>query len=172
MSEAGNTIDESIGLITAANSVVQNPESVGTAMKTLSLRIRGAKVELEDAGEDVDGMANSVSELQKKLLALTGGKVDIMLDENTFKNTTEILREMSQVWDDMTDVNRAAALELLGGKRQANVLAAVIKNFDLVEEAIQTSADSAGSAMAENENIWTVFKAISISLQMLFRLCG
>lgn len=151
MSEAGNTIDESIGLITAANSVVQNPESVGTAMKTLSLRIRGAKVELEDAGEDVDGMANSVSELQKKLLALTGGKVDIMLDENTFKNTTEILREMSQVWDDMTDVNRAAALELLGGKRQANVLAAVIKNFDLVEEAIQTSADSAGSAMAENE---------------------
>lgn len=151
MSEAGNTIDESIGLITAANSVVQNPESVGTAMKTLSLRIRGAKVELEDAGEDVDGMANSVSELQKKLLALTGGKVDIMLDENTFKNTTEILREISQVWDDMTDVNRAAALELLGGKRQANVLAAVINNFDLVEDAMQTSADSAGSAMAENE---------------------
>ena len=151
MSEAGNTIDESIGLITAANSVVQNPESVGTAMKTLSLRIRGAKVELEDAGEDVDGMANSVSELQKKLLALTGGKVNIMLDENTFKNTTEILREMSTVWDDMTDVNRAAALELLGGKRQANVLAAVIKNFDLVEGAIKTSSDAAGSAMAENE---------------------
>lgn len=151
MAEAGNTIDESIGLITAANSVVQNPETVGTAMKTLSLRIRGAKVELEDAGEDVDGMASSVSELQKKLLALTGGKVNIMLDENTFKNTTEILREMSTVWDDMTDVNRAAALELLGGKRQANVLAAVIKNFDMVEDAIKTSADSAGSAMSENE---------------------
>lgn len=151
LSEAGNTIDESIGLITAANSVVQNPEAVGTAMKTLSLRIRGAKVELEDAGEDVDGMANSVSELQKKLLALTGGKVNIMLDENTFKNTTEILREMSAVWDDMTDVNRAAALELLGGKRQANVLAAVIKNFKTVEDVIQTSSNSAGSAIAENE---------------------
>lgn len=150
MAEAGNTIDESIGLITAANSVVQNPETVGTAMKTLSLRIRGAKVELEDAGEDVDGMANSVSELQKKLLALTGGKVNIMLDENTFKNTTEILREMSAVWDDMTDVNRAAALELLGGKRQANVLAAVIKNFKTVEDVIQTSSNSAGSALKEN----------------------
>lgn len=150
LSEAGNTIDESIGLITAANSVVQNPEAVGTAMKTLSLRIRGAKVELEDAGEDVDGMANSVSELQKKLLALTGGKVNIMLDENTFKNTTEILREMSAVWDDMTDVNRAAALELLGGKRQANVLAAVIKNFKTVEDVIQTSSNSAGSALKEN----------------------
>ena len=151
MAEAGNTIDEAIGLITAANSVVQNPEAVGTAMKTLSLRIRGAKVELEDAGEDVDGMANSISELQKKLLALTGGKVNIMLDEKTFKNTTEILREMSTVWDDMTDVNRASALELLGGKRQANVLAAVIKNFDLVENAIKASSDAAGSAERENE---------------------
>ena len=151
MAAAGNTIDESIGLITAANSVVQNPEAVGTAMKTLSLRIRGAKVELEDAGEDVDGMANSVSELQKKLLALTGGKVNIMLDGNTFKNTTEILREMSTVWDNMTDVNRASALELLGGKRQANVLAAVIKNFDMVEDAIKTSSDAAGSAERENE---------------------
>lgn len=151
MAEAGNTIDETIGLITAANSVVQNPEAVGTAMKTLSLRIRGAKVELEDAGEDVDGMANSISELQKKLLALTGGKVNIMLDEKTFKNTTEILREMSTVWDDMTDVNRASALELLGGKRQANVLAAVIKNFDLVENAIKASSDAAGSAERENE---------------------
>ena len=88
-------------------------------------------------------MANSVSELQKKLLALTGGKVNIMLDENTFKNTTEILREMSAVWDDMTDVNRSAALELLGGKRQANVLAAVIKNFKTVEDVIQTSSNSA-----------------------------
>lgn len=43
--EAGNTIDESIALITGANSVVQNPEQVGTALKTLALRLRGAKTE-------------------------------------------------------------------------------------------------------------------------------
>lgn len=43
--EGGNTLDESIGLITAANSVVQNPDVVGTALKTLSLRIRGVKTE-------------------------------------------------------------------------------------------------------------------------------
>ena len=29
LKEGGNTIDESIGLITAANSVIQNPEQVG-----------------------------------------------------------------------------------------------------------------------------------------------
>ena len=64
-------------------------------------------------------MAESTSQLQAKLKALTHGKVDIMIDANTFKSTTEILREMSQAWQDMTDVERASALELMGGKRQA-----------------------------------------------------
>ena len=148
--EAGNTIDESIGLITAANSVIQNPEQVGTALKTLAMRLRGTKTELEEAGEDVDGMAESTSQLQDKLKALTHGKVDIMIDANTFKNTTEILREMSEAWEDMTDIERAAALELMGGKRQANILSSVIKNFDTVEDVIATSMDSSGSAIAEN----------------------
>lgn len=124
-----------------------------TALKTLALRLRGAKVELEEAGEDVDGMAESTSQLQAKLKALTHGKVDIMLDANTFKNTTQILREMSGAWEDMTDIERASALELMGGKRQANILASVIKNFDTVEDVIVTSMDSSGSAIAENEKV-------------------
>ena len=148
--ESGNTIDESIALITAANSVIQNPEQVGTALKTLSLRLRGAKVELQEAGEDTDNMAESVSSLQTKLLALTHGKVDIMADATTFKNTTEILREMSSAWSDMTDIERAAALELMGGKRQANILASIIKNYDTVDDVIEASLDSQNSAYEEN----------------------
>lgn len=147
----GNTLDESIALITAANSVIQNPEQVGTALKTLTLRLRGAKVELEEAGLETDNMAESTSTLQAKLKALTHGKVDIMVDADTFKNTTQILREMSQVWDEMTDIERASALELMGGKRQANILSSVITNFETVEEVIATSMDSSGSAIAENE---------------------
>ena len=78
-----------------------------TALKTLTLRLRGAKTELEDAGLETDNMVESTSTLQKKLLALTGGKVDIMLDANTFKSSTEILREMSAAWENMTDIQRA-----------------------------------------------------------------
>ena len=151
LNEAGNSIDESIGLITAANSVIQNPEQVGTALKTLALRLRGAKTELQEAGEDVDGMAESTSQLQAKLKALTHGKVDIMVDKDSFKNTTQILREMADAWEYMTDIERAAALELMGGKRQANILSSVIKNFDTVEQVIETSASSSGSALEENE---------------------
>lgn len=64
-------------------------------------------------------MAESVSQLQAKLLALTHGKVNIMIDANNFKSTTQVLREMASAWQDMTDIERASALELMGGKRQA-----------------------------------------------------
>ena len=151
LNEGGNSLNESIAMITAANEVVNDPSSVGTALKTLTLRLRGAKTELEDAGLDIENMATTTSQLQAKLLALTGGKVDIMLDANTFKNSTQILREMAAAWEHMTDVQRASALELMGGKRQANVLSALVTNFDTVEEAIEASAGSAGSALRENE---------------------
>ena len=150
LAEAGNTIDESIALVTGANTVVQNPEQVGTALKTLALRLRGAKVELEEAGLETDNMAESTATLQSKLKALTHGKVDIMLDPDTFKSTTQILREMADAWEHMTDIERAAALELMGGKRQANILSSLISNYDIVENVIQTSANSANSAIEEN----------------------
>ena len=108
---------------------------------------------VEEAGLETDGMAETTSQLQAKLKALTDGKVDIMVDANNFKNTTQILREMSAEWEHMTDVEQAAALELLGGKRQANTLSAIISNFDIVEDAIEASENSAGSAMEENAKV-------------------
>lgn len=107
LSEGSNSLDESIALITAANEVVNDPSSVGTALKTLTLRLRGSKTELEEAGLDIENMATTTSQLQAKLLALTDGQVDIMSDANTFKNTTQILREMAAAWEDMTDIQRA-----------------------------------------------------------------
>lgn len=40
MMAANNSLDETIALITAANTVVQDPDSVGTAFKTISMRIK------------------------------------------------------------------------------------------------------------------------------------
>lgn len=106
---------------------------------------------VEDAGLETEGMADTVSQLQAKLKALTHGKVDIMIDANTYKNTTQVLREMAGAWQEMTDAEKSAALELMGGKRQANILASIIKNFDTVDKVITTSQNSAGSALKENE---------------------
>lgn len=151
LAAGNNTLDESIALITTANTIVQDPEKVGTTMKTISMYLRAAKTELEDAGESTDGMASSVSELRDEILALTGNKVDIQIDENTFKSTYQIMKELSQVWDELTDVSQANIMEMIGGKRNSNVVAALLENFDLAENVIADSANAAGSALAENE---------------------
>lgn len=153
MSAANNTLDETIALATAANTVVQDPEKVGTTLKTLSMYLRAAKTEAEEAGESTEGMANSVSELRDEILSLTGDQVDIMIDDNTFKSSYQILKEISQVWDQLTDVSQANILEMLGGKRNANIVAALVENFDIAENALETSLNSAGSALSENEKV-------------------
>ena len=149
MKAAGNTLDETIALTTAANTVAQDPMKVGTTLKTVSMYLRAAKTEAEDAGESTDGMATSVSKLRSELLSLTGGKVDIQLDENTFKSTYQILKELSEVWDSLTDISKANILEKVGGKRNANIVSAILENFDIAEDALKTSQESAGSAMTE-----------------------
>lgn len=151
MAAANTDLDKTLGLIVAAQATVQNAEVVGTALKTLSMRVRGAKVELEEAGLETDNMATSTAKLREEVLALTHGKVDIMIDDETFKDIFVILQEISHEWDNINDVPQAALLNLLGGQRQANVLAAIIENFELAEEAAQTSMGAAGSAMKENE---------------------
>lgn len=153
MNAANNSLDETIALAAAANTIVQDPEKVGTTLKTVSMYLRAAKTEAEEAGESTEGMANSVSELRDELLRLTGNKVDIQIDENTFKSTYQILQELSQVWGELSDLSQANILEMVGGKRNSNVVAALLENFTVAENAMKTSAESAGSALAENEKV-------------------
>lgn len=151
LATSGNSLEESIGLITGMNAVVQNPEQVGTAVKTLTMYLRAAKAEAEEAGESTDGMANSVSELQGDILALTNGKVDIMFDANNFKSTYQIIKEISEVWESMAEVDQAALLKLIAGKRNANVVTSLITNFKDAEDAMKAASEASGSALAENE---------------------
>ena len=105
MAAAGNTVEQTIALITAGTSVTQDSKSTAQALKTISMRLRGTKVELEAAGEDTDGMAESISKLRDQMLALSD--VDIMINENTYKSTYDILDELSYKWDELKDKEQA-----------------------------------------------------------------
>lgn len=92
LATANNTLDESLGLITAANEVIQDPREAGNAVKVLSLRLRNTKGKLEEIGESTEGMVESVTRLQTQLLNLTNGKVNIMANPDTFKSTYQIMK--------------------------------------------------------------------------------
>lgn len=146
-----NSFEESIALITAMNEIVQSSENTGNTLKVFSLRLRGAKAELEDMGEDTDGLCESSSKLREQLKALTG--VDIMLDDNTFKSTTQIVKELGAAWDKLSDSSQAATLELVAGKTRANNVAALLKNYKQIDNVLESLGDAEGSALRENDAI-------------------
>lgn len=115
----GNNLNESIAMITGITEITQDSASAGNALKTLSLRLRGTKVSLEEAGEDTEGMAETTSKMRENIKALSG--VDIMLDNNNYKSTYQIMKEISNIWNDLTDVKQAGLLELIAGKTRANL---------------------------------------------------
>ena len=107
-----------------------------------------AKTELEEAGLETDGMADSTAKLREEMLALSG--VDIMLNDNEFKSTYQIMEEVAAKWQDLTDIQQASVTELIAGKRQGNIVSSLMNNFDIAQEALETSMGSSGSAMKEH----------------------
>lgn len=167
MYAAGNTLEETIGLVTAANAVVQDPESIGTAYKTISMRIRGAKTEMEELGLETDGMVESTASLQEEILALSG--VDIMKDKNTFKSTYQILDELSMKWANLTDIQQASITELIAGKRQGNIVSALMSNFDTARRATETAINSEGSALKEQATYLSSLEAKTQQFEAAFQ---
>lgn len=78
------------------------------------MRIRGATTEMEEAGLDTDGMAESTAKLRKEIKALSG--VDIMKNKDEFKSTYDILDELSDKWSSLTDIQQASVTELIAGE--------------------------------------------------------
>ena len=163
---AGNDINESIGMIVAANDVAQNPESVGNALKVLSLRIRGAKTELKEMGEDAETVAESTSKLQASIKGLTG--VDIMKSATEFKSTYQIMDELAAKWKELDDISKASTLEQLAGKNRANVVAGMLENWQDAKAAADAARDSYGSAEAELDKYKESIAGLSEQLKASF----
>lgn len=119
-------------------------------MKTLSARIRGSKTELVELGEDIEFLAEGMSKLRNEIKSLSG--VDIMIDNNNFKSTYQIIDELSTAYQGMVETSQARLAELLGGKNQANIVSALLENFDVARDVLKDSTEKAdGSAEKELE---------------------
>lgn len=167
MSAAGNTYQETLSLAAAVNGVLQDSEASGTYLKTLSMYLRASKTDAENAGIATDGIADSVSELRSELKQLAG--VDIMKDDNTFKSTYQIMKELSEVWKDLSDTTQANITELIAGKRGGQSTSALLNNFSVAEDAMKQALNSSGSAMRENQTYMDSLQAKLNQLDSAFQ---
>ena len=110
MAQSGNTIDQTIGLITAGYAQLRNVEKVSTGLVTLSARLRG----VGEDGEVIDGLS---AKLQEDF-----GKIGVAVEnaDGSLRSIYEIAQDYSKVLPTLTDKQKQYYAELAAGYSMIN----------------------------------------------------
>ena len=141
MNQAGNSIDETIGLLTGGYAQLRNMEKVSTGIITISQRLRA----IDEDGDEIDGLSAELSE--------SFGKIGVAIEDSNgdLRSTYDILSDYAKIYPQLTSEQKQYYAELASGKRQVNVFNAIVQQIADVDKAIEQSKDSLGSAANENE---------------------
>ncbi|MBS5307791.1 phage tail tape measure protein [Clostridium sp.] len=137
---ARNSLEQSIALIATAESTTKAGGSViGNALKTISLRL--ATFKDDETGELIPTMAEDLKQLGVSAVDSAG----------QIRSTFDIMRDLGGIYKDLDTNMQLKLSEMLGGKRQANIVASILMNVDELDRAYGLATNSAGSAMVEFE---------------------
>lgn len=121
--------------------------------------------ETEEYSEDVAILTGEIANLTK---VASNNYAGVSLfepgDPDTYRSTYDIMKDIAEIWDELTDKNRAQLTEALFGKRQAQIGTAILTNFGQAEAAIETMANSAGNA---NEEMEVIYDSIEYKMNAL-----
>jgi TP901 family phage tail tape measure protein len=134
---AGASLEQSAALIAAANESIQNPASVGTALKTIASRLRG----IGDEGEVVPTLAKDFKAVG----------IEIQNADGSFRNIYDVFKDFADIYDTLDDLTKESLLEKLAGKRQKNIMIGLLENFDIAEMAFENALTSAGEVALAQE---------------------
>ena len=159
LSAMGTSYKDAFALFTGGQEILQNSERMGTALRSLSMRVRGYSEDSEEGMEELD---ESLSNISGKLIDLTKTSQNIEgisiytddtknLDEanKKYKSMVQYLGEISDAWSTFSETQQTDLLQTMFGKTGAQAGAAIITNFDAVLGALETMEASAGSADRE-----------------------
>lgn len=162
---ANNDLNEAVSLTTAGNAITQDPSKVGAGLRTISLRLVGttqAKQELEDLGEETDGMITTASKLRDTIQSATsaatkdGKGFDIFDSNGNYKSTYEIMQGLANLYDEIVKKDKELGtnnlnllLETIAGKNRSNIAASILQNGDMLRSVYEDAQNSEGSAEKE-----------------------
>ncbi len=153
LAAAGNSYEETIALLTAANTTVQDISKSSTGLRTVAARLRNTKTELDELGE-----AMTEAQYDALVQGLTKANVALTDAQGNFRSTYDIIKDLAKVWNQLSNMDQAALAKNLAGTRQQNVFFSLIEQFQEAEGAMQSMEASTGAlsdAMAVFESTTT-----------------
>ena len=141
LAAAGNSFEQSVALLTAANTTIQNASRSSTGLRTITARLRNTQADLEELGE-TDFTTSKYNELVQ---ALTAYKVSLTDINGEYRSTYDIMYDLASVWGTLTSQERAALATSIAGTRQQDVLNSLLSNFKEATGAMERMQTSQGA---------------------------
>ncbi len=93
------------------------------------MRLRALDEETGETMEGAEEFFSKVADWTKTASNHSGVSLFTDKDKTTYKSIYQILKEISEVWDELTDFQQAKLQENIAGKYQGNIFAAAMSNF-------------------------------------------
>lgn len=144
-SSAGESAQTFTALLGTGIALTQRSGSeIARGLRTALMNVRQIKGELED-GEIID--EESISNAAKALHS-----VGVSVSENgELRKFSDVMGDLATKWNDLTTAEQSYVAESIAGKRQANVVLAILQNYGEYQRQLGIYAEGAGSALKENE---------------------
>lgn len=156
MHTLGASTEQTMSLVTGAYEVLQD-ERVAKGVSVIGLRISGLNEDLEEEA----GLQSKVNDALMQYADIS------VFDEQTgqLRNYYDILSDLAGVWGTLDKNAKAYLTTELAGKNRADVLNALMTNWEGVTRAMAYAEQSAGSAAKEQERYLTSVQGKLASLK-------
>lgn len=120
MAAMNQSFEDTAALFTGGMEILQDAESMGTAMRTLSMRIRGYDEETNQLSDDLVNVTGEVADLTKTTKNAQGISLFTDASQEHYKSMVQYLGEIADEWDQISEKNQTELLQKLFGKNRAN----------------------------------------------------
>ena len=127
-------------LATVVSVTRQAPESVGVAFKTIFARMGDIKAGLDDE-TTLGNYTAKMAELGVNVLDANGNLRDM----------GEVIEEIGNNWQNLSREQQINLSQVMAGVRQYNNLLALFDNWDMYTDALNTSANAAGTLQHQQD---------------------
>lgn len=148
MGTLGNSFEQTVALMTSAGEIMPNQSGkIARGLRTVGLQLAN--------------LANKSSELS---LGYGNATVALKDSEGQMRSTYDILNEIKDTWDKMSEAQKQSLGLQIAQKNQYEVFASTMENFGAAQDAYKTALNSSGSAMKENA---AYAESLEYKIQML-----
>lgn len=163
MKANGTSLSQGVAMVIGANETIQDASKVGNALKSITSNLNAVTF----SAKEEELMLNKTAKALKNL----GGINVADMQKGTIKSAFNVLDELHDKWNTYTETEKAGLTEAIGMKYHANVLQAMLDNWDTVLQFQEEYNEGfmVGSAQRENERFVDSLEGRIVALNDQFR---